>query len=100
VRRKTESKRMRAKLRQVHDQLRQRRHLPVPDQGRWLASVVRGHCAYYAVPGAVVPKPAASAQLGTNGPHRDSMATPGPRPAPLSGGPLRRHYLRNCAVIN
>ncbi len=51
VRRKTESKRMRAKLRQVHDQLRLRRYLPIPDQGRWLASVVRGHCAYYAVPG-------------------------------------------------
>ena len=28
-----------------------RRHLPVPEQGRWLASVVRGHCACYAVPG-------------------------------------------------
>jgi RNA-directed DNA polymerase len=51
VRRKTDSKRMRAKLRQVHDQLKQRRYLPIPDQGRWLASVVRGHCAYYAVPG-------------------------------------------------
>ena len=51
VRRKTESKRMRAKLGQVHDQLQRRRYLPIPDQGRWLASVVRGHCAYYAVPG-------------------------------------------------
>ncbi len=29
----------------------QRRHQPVPEQGRWLASVVREHCAYYAVPG-------------------------------------------------
>ena len=28
-----------------------RRHLPVPEQGQWLASVVRGHLAYYAVPG-------------------------------------------------
>jgi hypothetical protein len=28
-----------------------RRHLPVPEQGRWLASVVTGHQAYYAVPG-------------------------------------------------
>ena len=28
-----------------------RRHLPVPEQGRWLGSVVRGHLAYYAVPG-------------------------------------------------
>jgi RNA-directed DNA polymerase len=51
VRRKTDSKRMRAKLKMVKDQLRRRRHLPVPEQGRWLASVVRGHQAYYAVPG-------------------------------------------------
>jgi hypothetical protein len=28
-----------------------RRHLPILEQGRWLASVVRGHLAYYAVPG-------------------------------------------------
>jgi RNA-directed DNA polymerase len=41
---------MRAKLREVKDQLLRNRHLPVPEQGRWLASVVRGHCAYYAVP--------------------------------------------------
>ena len=26
-------------------------HQPIPEQGRWLASVVRGHMAYYAVPG-------------------------------------------------
>ena len=32
-------------------ELKRRRHLPVPEQGRWLASVVRGHLAYYAVPG-------------------------------------------------
>ena len=51
VRRKTDSKRMRAKLMTVKDQFRQRRYLPVPDQGRWLASVVRGHQAYYGVPG-------------------------------------------------
>ncbi len=51
LRRHTVSKRLRAKLRQVKDQLKRRRHLPIPDQGRWLASVVRGHLAYYAVPG-------------------------------------------------
>jgi group II intron reverse transcriptase/maturase len=51
VRRITISKRMRAKLREVKDQLRRRRHQPIPQQGRWLASVVRGHRAYYAVPG-------------------------------------------------
>ena len=49
--RQTISKRMRAKLADVKDQLKQRRHLPIPEQGRWLASVVRGHLAYYAVPG-------------------------------------------------
>ncbi len=51
VRRITISKRMRAKLREVKDQLKARRHQPVPEQGRWLGSVVRGHRAYYAVPG-------------------------------------------------
>ena len=51
VRRITVSKRMRAKLAEVKDQLRQRRHQPVPEQGRWLGSVARGHCACYAVPG-------------------------------------------------
>jgi len=47
----TIKKRLRAKLKQVKAELRRRRHLPVPDQGLWLASVVRGHLAYYAVPG-------------------------------------------------
>jgi RNA-directed DNA polymerase len=42
---------MRAKLKAVKDQLRRRMHQPIPVQGRWLASVVRGHMAYYAVPG-------------------------------------------------
>ena len=51
VRRITISKRMRAKLKAVNDQLRRRMHQPIPVQGRWLASVMRGHMAYYAVPG-------------------------------------------------
>jgi RNA-directed DNA polymerase len=51
LRRKTISKRMRAKLAEVKDQLRRRRHYPIPEQGAWLGSVVRGHLAYYAVPG-------------------------------------------------
>jgi group II intron reverse transcriptase/maturase len=51
VRRITISKRMRTKLRAVKDQLLRRRYQPIPEQGRWLASVVRGHRAYYAVPG-------------------------------------------------
>ena len=51
LRRKTISKRMRAKLAEVKDQIKRRRHLPIPEQGAWLGSVVRGHLAYYAVPG-------------------------------------------------
>ncbi len=50
LKRVTSKKRMRAKLSEVKDELMQRRHLPIPDQGRWLASVIRGHCNYYAVP--------------------------------------------------
>jgi group II intron reverse transcriptase/maturase len=47
----TMRKRMRVKLHQVKNRLRRHRHLPVPEQGRWLRSVLLGHFAYYAVPG-------------------------------------------------
>ena len=50
LKRITDKKRMRAKLSKVKAELIKRRHLPIPDQGRWLASVLRGHCNYYAVP--------------------------------------------------
>jgi RNA-directed DNA polymerase len=50
LKRVTSKKRMRAKLREVKASLMQRRHLPVPEQGRWLGAVVRGHLNYYAVP--------------------------------------------------
>jgi RNA-directed DNA polymerase len=51
LKRITISKRMRAKLREVNDQLKRRRHQSIPVQGQWLRSVVQGHLAYYAVPG-------------------------------------------------
>ena len=51
LKRITIAKRMRAKLAEVKDQLKRRMHQPIPEQGRWLASVVGGHMAYYAVPG-------------------------------------------------
>ncbi len=51
LRRVTIAKRMRAKLKQVKTELRRRRHRSIPEQGQWLASVVRGHFNYYAVPG-------------------------------------------------
>ena len=41
---------MRAKLREIKVELRRRMHLPIPEQGRWLARVLRGHFNYYAVP--------------------------------------------------
>jgi group II intron reverse transcriptase/maturase len=51
LRRITIAKRMRAKLKEVNDQLKRRRHQPIPVHGMWLRSVVQGHLAYYAVPG-------------------------------------------------
>jgi hypothetical protein len=51
VKRKTDTKRMRAKLKQVNTQIKRRRHPPIPEHRRWLASLVRGHQNYYAVPG-------------------------------------------------
>ncbi|HEY2200731.1 MAG TPA: group II intron maturase-specific domain-containing protein [Solirubrobacteraceae bacterium] len=50
LKRITDSKRMRAKLREVKTTLIKRRDLPISEQARWLASVLRGHCNYYAVP--------------------------------------------------
>ena len=48
--RRTQRQRMRAKLREIKAQLQSRRHAPLDEQGQWLASVVRGHFAYYGVP--------------------------------------------------
>ena len=50
LKRVTSKKRMRAKLHEVKAELRRRMHHPIPEQGAWLARVVRGHLAYYAVP--------------------------------------------------
>jgi len=51
VRRKTIGKRLRAKIKEVTQTLMRRRHTPVPEQGRWLRTVVQGHFSYYGVPG-------------------------------------------------
>ena len=67
LKRITISKRMRAKLREVKTELMRRRHLPVPEQGQWLASVVRGHCAYYAVPGNIRSGPCLPSQATGTG---------------------------------
>lgn len=51
IRRKTIAKRLRAKLKEVRENIMRRRHEPVPVLGKWLRSVVRGHFNYFAVPG-------------------------------------------------
>jgi len=51
VRRKTIAKRLQGKARAVRVEIMRRRHEPVPEQGKWLRSVVQGHLNYYAVPG-------------------------------------------------
>jgi group II intron reverse transcriptase/maturase len=51
VRRKTDRERMTRKLKALKTDLAKRRHEPIPTQGRWLASVVRGFDQYHAVPG-------------------------------------------------
>lgn len=48
--RKTKRKRLKAKVREVKEELRRHMHAPIDEQGRWLNSVLRGHYAYFAVP--------------------------------------------------
>jgi RNA-directed DNA polymerase len=50
IRRKSRRDRMRAKLRKIKEELRQRRHLPIPETGKWLGQIVAGYFAYHAVP--------------------------------------------------
>lgn len=50
LKRITDAKRMRAKLHKLKGECRRRMHQPIPEQGRWLASVLQGHYNYYGVP--------------------------------------------------
>jgi len=50
VLRQTIRKRLQAKLNEVKAELQRRMHEPVPEQGKWLQAVVRGHIRYYGVP--------------------------------------------------
>jgi len=47
----TISKRMAAKLKQIHAELRRRRHDPLAETAKWLQSVVGGYFQYHAIPG-------------------------------------------------
>ena len=48
--RKTRRDRLRAKLQAIKEELHQRMHCTIPEQGEWLRQVVRGYFAYHAVP--------------------------------------------------
>jgi RNA-directed DNA polymerase len=50
VRRITDPKRVRRKLHQLREELERRRHEPIPAQGAWLRSVIRGFDQYHGVP--------------------------------------------------
>jgi group II intron reverse transcriptase/maturase len=47
----TAPERLRTKLAEVKDELRRRRHVPIPEVGKYLAAVVRGHAQYYGIKG-------------------------------------------------
>src|SRR5262249_13124421 len=42
--------RMRVKLSEIKEELRRRMHQAIPEQGGWLAQVIRGYFAHHAVP--------------------------------------------------
>jgi len=50
LKRRSRRDRMKAKLKEVAGELRQRMHQSIPEQGRWLKQVVTGYFAYHAVP--------------------------------------------------
>ena len=51
MKRETATKRLRAKLSEVKQELTRRRHEPIPQQGKWLRSVVQGYFNYHGVSG-------------------------------------------------
>jgi RNA-directed DNA polymerase len=50
LKRKSRRDRLRAKLKEIKEALRQRMHQPIPEQGQWLKQVVSGFFNYHAVP--------------------------------------------------
>jgi RNA-directed DNA polymerase len=50
IKRKTRRDRMHAKLKMIKAEMWRRMHRPIPKQGQWLRSVVRGYFNYHAVP--------------------------------------------------
>ena len=50
VLRKTSAKKLRYKIAELKITMRKRLHWSIPDLGKWLKSVIIGHCRYYGVP--------------------------------------------------
>src|SRR5712675_2214648 len=50
IHRKTRRDRMKAKLREIKEELRWRMHESIPEQGKWLTQVISGFFGYHAVP--------------------------------------------------
>jgi len=50
LKRRSRSDRMKAKLKDVSNELRHRMHQSIPEQGKWLKQVITGYFAYHAVP--------------------------------------------------
>jgi RNA-directed DNA polymerase len=109
LKRITDAKRSRAKLHSLKGELLRRRDRPVPEEGRWLASVLRGHVNYYGVPGqsagvvrlplrsspaladgATASQPAHAADLGADATPAKPMAAVAEDHASLAYRPLRR----------
>jgi hypothetical protein len=50
LKRKSRPDRLQRKLKVIKEELRRRMHISIPEQGKWLAQVVKGYFAYHAVP--------------------------------------------------
>jgi len=55
VQRKTKSKKIKGKLKELKAEIRRRYHQPVPVQGKWIKSAYQGFVNYFAVPGNMPP---------------------------------------------
>ena len=111
--RKPMAKRMRTKLREIKEQLKATRHDGIDGQGKWLAQVLRGWMAYYAVPmsgsaisafrhhmierwhGALdAPQPATSIDVDPNEDDRRPVLANPSHPASVAREAVPRHHPR------
>ena len=113
VLRQTIRKRLQAKLNEVKAELQRRMHEPIPEVGKWLQAVVRGHIRYYGVPmnqnalcalsvpsGAALASRVVAAQserprpLGPHAAPDHPLVAYAYRLSSLSSAPHGRHHLR------